>query len=305
MIIVKRAGRRRPGHVSHICGLALTFNPMRVGGQAVFGTVVDDDHEKALELQRYCQGHPAYDVLDAAAVPSPPATAADLGATDPKGLGPGQMAPPVEAALAQGWTPDDLDGAGENDNYGPGGGFSKRTGLTMAQMALSTPPGNWAEEQAAKYPWECVDWKTPGIGFVPPNAPAKVAPKAADPADLPDEPVDTEDGEPGEAGTTDSDPPSGNETSTLDEGDTAETSSTDDAGPADNATSDDEVEDPAVAAGYPADQVDMARAMAHELVAARDEVPHPNAFNYVFGKAGLATINEAKRDALLSLPPAG
>ena len=140
MIIVKRAGRRRPGHVSVICGLSLTFNSRRVGGQQVFCVEVADDHAQAMAIQQFAQDHPSYEVIDGQQVPLAPMTPASVAASDARSTAPGELAAPVAAALSNGWSTDDLDGAGQRDDYGPGGGLSPVTGLTMGQMALSRPP---------------------------------------------------------------------------------------------------------------------------------------------------------------------
>lgn len=278
MIIVKRAGRRRPGHVSNICGLALSFTHQIVDGQRLFCVEVADDHPKAMELQQFAAGHTSYDVLNAVAVPPAPQTPESI--ASPKETGPGELAAPVAAAVANGWSADDLDGAGQNDDFGPGGGFSAVTGLTMGQMAMSTPPDDWSEARATKYPWECVGWKPSWASFTPPS----VAPKV--PAVLESEPEPEVEPEP--EAEVDEEPEPEPEPEVE-----PELEAEDDA---------DEDTDPALAAGYPEADLTKARAMAHAIVEATGQIPHPNKVNYQLKKAGLQTVGKTELDALLALP---
>ena len=81
--------------------------------------------------------------------------------------------PAFAAALANGWTGEDLAGTGLAGDFGPGGGISARTGLTGAEMALCRPPEGWAAAAATRWPWELLGFRGPGIGWAAPAAPVK------------------------------------------------------------------------------------------------------------------------------------
>jgi len=80
-------------------------------------------------------------------------------------------------ALRNGWSEGDLEGTGKNGESGKLGGFSPATGLTLADMTLCVPPAGWDELRDTKYPWDVERWLPPGIGFIAPQAPAKVLPQ--------------------------------------------------------------------------------------------------------------------------------
>ena len=77
-------------------------------------------------------------------------------------------------AIRNGWSDVDLDGTGKDFDPGPGGGFSARAGLTLAQLSLCAPPPGWEVASATMYPWDVAGWTPPGIGFKSPNVPSKV-----------------------------------------------------------------------------------------------------------------------------------
>lgn len=92
------------------------------------------------------------DATEAALAVAPLATAPEL-ARD--------IDPHREMALRQGWSPEDLEGAGRGGHPGTEGGRSKLTGLIMSEMALTLPPKDWTDLRGRVYPWDSVEWKAP------------------------------------------------------------------------------------------------------------------------------------------------
>ena len=105
-------------------------------------------------------------------------------------LGEGWAYPPiVQTAMRNGWVYMDLTGAGEENQWGPEGGRADRSGLTMAELSLTTPPAGWYEDgpdtvalSGTHYPWEVLGWKHPGDGWIAPKLPMKRASADAVPA---------------------------------------------------------------------------------------------------------------------------
>lgn len=79
-----------------------------------------------------------------------------------------QRFPVVAAARANGWEYEDLTGSGDGNQWGEAGGRSRRTGLTMAEMAGCKPPKNWKENADKGYPWQFSDFTPPAQAWVPP-----------------------------------------------------------------------------------------------------------------------------------------
>lgn len=94
---------------------------------------------------------------------------------------PVEVAPMIRAALHNGWTSADLEGAGTDEQWGPDGGLSATTGLTMADMALCTPPPAWDKLRDTRWPWQVAGFKPPGDGWIHPILKDKDVPDAADP----------------------------------------------------------------------------------------------------------------------------
>lgn len=217
----------------------------------------------------------------------------------------------TDAALGHGWSREDLEGSGEFDDPGPEGGYSHRTGLCLAQMALSTPPPGWAEQAATHYPWELEGFRAPALDWTPPVGPTKRPPappvaeetsppaaglSAAPPSDLEGQDFDEEDDD--EDGMSAYDQRLAAETEAAAKATGSETTGSG---------------DPAVAAGYPADQVDAARRVAHKLLSelsasGADTLSHSK-FNWAVRKmaerdeAHLHTVTEVQLAGLLAVAP--
>jgi len=129
----------------------------------------------------------------------PPAATADEGAIDML----------RRQAVMQGWTAEDLaswpTSTAEFNAEFTAAGYSdesqmllntrgERTGLLLAEMAMTQPPELWAENAAHSYPWDDSDWKRPGVGaawktpMVPPKAQPDDDDTKLDPDPTPPEP---------------------------------------------------------------------------------------------------------------------
>jgi hypothetical protein len=84
----------------------------------------------------------------------------------------------TRTALRFGWTEEDLAGLSES-HPGEDGGRSVRSGLTLAEMALTTPPPEWPTLGEQGYPWQSPNWQAPSGSWTAPSAPAKAV--TADP----------------------------------------------------------------------------------------------------------------------------
>ena len=205
----------------------------------------------------------------------------------------GDASPACVQALANGWTMADITGTGELfGDPGPAGGYSPLTGLTLAQMALSTPPDGWSDLAAKVYPWEVEGWRMPGIDWVPPKVPSKRAaptlpPEASDPDQKTLDPDAAGDIGPGEI----TDP----EVYELAKAE-GRITEIDPANPLHDV--DGTPIDPAIAAGYPPEHVDGVRKLVHTLKAASDGKPlHHNKVNWAIRK-----VNEEKAEGAVDVP---
>lgn len=240
-------------------------------------------------------------------------------------------------ALTRRWSEEDLVGTGEQGDPSPNGGRSPRTAMSLSEMALTGPPSEWETAADVSYPWEHMDWSPPTTGWVPPEAPTKRPAEEWEPpdaianlvkarladrdaGDLEGEVIDelailweddglrgdidiilggiiddlehpVQDGE--DAGAID---PDGDATVTP--GDIDDPEALAEALAAGTIA---KVDDPAVAAGYPAENVDAARILAHEMQGVRGEGFHPNALNFLLKKADLPTVGADSLAGLLAV----
>lgn len=116
---------------------------------------------------------------------------------------PDKVPPPIRQVFARGWRLEDLEGAGRGDQWGPEGGRSRLTGLTVLEMALAVPPPNWHAMAATSYPWESLDFQPPFPSWKPAGVPPKtqaqdMAQLAALPGSMIILPTDPADIKPGE-----------------------------------------------------------------------------------------------------------
>lgn len=178
---------------------------------------------------------------------------------------------PVRAALQWGWTESDLEGAGAGERWGPEGGRSTRSGLTVAEMALVPPPPAWADQAETVWPWDLDGWRSPGIGWEPPRVPGKGA----------NEPE-------GEA----------------DDEASADTSSAPDVESGEPEQEAEAVEYTEADADLLADALDAGQlaearqVVAELLVESGGEEPHRNKINYHLKKRSIPTLNQEQVDAL-------
>lgn len=111
---------------------------------------------------------------DRAAVPGAAVTASVVAAAS-------LTAQVLQVAIRQGWSTDDLRGAGNGDPGESGGRGA--CGLTLAEAALSRPPVDWPELRAAgRRPWESTTWQIATQGWRPPVTPplAPIQPRIVD-----------------------------------------------------------------------------------------------------------------------------
>lgn len=166
--IVHVPRRSRRELVVEFAGRAVRFRAAWLASDGSMVLAAECSDEVVL---RACRRNPAYSViegdpgfLDADAEPKAVQRVAAV--LDPTPI-------PVRAAMVNGWSPVDLLGAGEGGDWGPGGGRSHRSGLTMSEMALSRPPEGWAKAGDTRYPWEVLGWSPPGMDWTAPTAPSK------------------------------------------------------------------------------------------------------------------------------------
>jgi hypothetical protein len=173
---------------------------VRLGGQVVAGTHVPDDDARAADIRQQLATVPGYRVVSDAEVAT-----TEL-------VDPASEAPRLDderaardrisaVALANGWPADDLhdawDGTANTREQ-----KSPTTGLTLLEMAQTTPPKDWATLRGrSEPPWSDPDWHRPHPGWAPPpwsRTPAPpveppVVPPAPDGGDEPtvmiDEPI--------------------------------------------------------------------------------------------------------------------
>lgn len=148
-------------------GLTLRFQHGYLGDNLVFAAHVPDDHPSCRKIRDRMGSQAAFRVVTRRDddmqwdIDKPPPVAAPV---ETPGFSENEA-----IALARGWSLADLIGTGEGSDPGPRGGRSARSGLWLAQMQLSSPPEEWETRAETHYPWECADWKAPGIGFAPPS----------------------------------------------------------------------------------------------------------------------------------------
>lgn len=80
------------------------------------------------------------------------------------------------AALQNGWREEDIAGTGKGGDPSIHGGASATTTLSLAQMTLCLAPKDWGAKAADFWPWECDDWKPPGLDWKAPKMPPKKTP---------------------------------------------------------------------------------------------------------------------------------
>lgn len=172
MIILKRDRRTPVGgdYILHVCGLELRFQRRTLQGQQVVAAIVPDGHPECATLRERFAGQPdlwdiAYGIDDDDLLDEPNEQPVDFGRA--------ALSPVIAAALSAGWSVNDLLGAGENDEPGLKGGRSSTTGLTMAQMAMASPPPNWRDVCEVAWPWDVEGWTPPGLNFKAPDLPPK------------------------------------------------------------------------------------------------------------------------------------
>jgi hypothetical protein len=288
-VVVDPKAKQRAGERVWFTGtsILLALYVTTDGGRVLAGEV-DDRHEDA--VRAFVKSHPHYrEAREAELV-----TLAVVGERPT----PAQLAP-VEApttdilrsmAMRLGWSVNDISGTAIGGQPGEGGGRSPATGLTLAEMTLSSPPKYWSEAFDQAYPWELSDWRPPGPGWKPPSVPSKRGP----PTEPDDGPTDPTIPDPPDEDTEDED----DDLSEEDPKPPAEPVSAPKAPePPEKPTAPDG-QDPAVAAGYPAEHVAEARKAAFELKEKRGTYSY-QALNYVLGKLSLPTVNAAQLEALL------
>lgn len=185
--IVRRGGRMfPPSMVVILGGVEVTFTRAWIEGERVMVATLDTEAPGTEEILRKCAM-----MSDVYRIPNraPKVVAIDSAKPAPAGPPPAPMTP-RDIALRNGWLVEDLAGAGLADQWGPEGGLSTVSGLTMAEMALCSPPKAWRRPE--QWPWEVGAWRGPAPEWRPPLVPSKVravepeAPAAAEPVDSPE-----------------------------------------------------------------------------------------------------------------------
>lgn len=179
-LVYRWPGRRAPESLDVWIGPALcVFRPTPVGFDTLLvADLADDLYTDEVKQRIHALAGLVYELEPAsvlAVAPPVQAVVAPAGG-DPAPV----MPPPVAAAFRNGWRMADLTGLGsrrapdgtEVEDYGPGGGFSAVSGLTVAQMAVSAAPPRWDELDERFWPWEIDGW-VPPLDFVPPGVPKK------------------------------------------------------------------------------------------------------------------------------------
>lgn len=317
MLIRKRTEVGHPMHPYRTiaAGVELAFGIVHHDGDPVLGCVIAPEHPQHDALAKLYANVPGYDVIPdhrpvasrgpdfftaaGSLLPVVPSLLAAMPRIEGEVR---SILPSAEVAITNGWLAVDLAGTGAGGDPGPAGGCSPVTGLYLAQMALTAAPAGWDAKRTTHYPWEIEGWRPPGLDWVPPAVPSK-RPVEAVPAPTPTEP--TSEGATAFAGDT--------STSEDDEAAPSAYEAAIAAGMASKLDGPAEGDgDAAVAAGYPADQVDEARRMAHALSAALGgKKLHHNKFNWAVKKRNgdhpdatpLTTATEAQLDGLLRHTP--
>lgn len=165
----------------HIAGVDLEFVPAFLGdGSLVMASVVPEGEEGKSVLAKARRMRTAYTVVgDAYGIEwqqGPPRGARGVDGHSPgRGVAKIDREPPmIRAAKHNGWKAEDMEGAGQDGEWGPDGGLGRATGLTMADMALSSPPPKWDSLRKTHWPWQCQGWKPPGESWIHPALDPKV-----------------------------------------------------------------------------------------------------------------------------------
>lgn len=171
--VISRAGRPRAEKALEIAGHTVVFRrAWDAFGELCMAVVLDESHPVQGLLAKapwkaLFECYPkdpglSFEDESAAVLAMAPARPAVSLANDPD--------PARQRALRSGWSAEDLIGAGAGGDAGSGGGRSPSTGLTLAEMALTQPPAEWAELRVAKrFPWDASSWKQPGPSWAPPS----------------------------------------------------------------------------------------------------------------------------------------
>lgn len=259
-------------------------------GNCVMGAVIQPDHPHYAMILRQASALPSYEVHTT----NPILSWEDPMAVEPSGadLQPdaaGNMAGPVLAAMRNGWTADDMAGAGIGDLFDERGGRAEATGLTMAELALCKPPEKWDEMRGKAYPWEAPGWAAPGIAWKPPVDLAKQT--------GPDGPQDSE-----EEPLAPVLPESDQEPAGGDEAPAAEASEppVEPEKPAAKKGDPDLVAFEVAMAEYKGDAMQALRFVAALIEESNGQIPNHSKIRYHFGKHDLPSPKKAEYEALIA-----
>lgn len=273
MLVVEKLKHRRKACSVKLGRILLDFAPVRTDGLLRLVAPLPDDEDDAAHVRdRVRDSRRFYRIIDLVmpeeapppvvqALPPKPEPAVEA------------VSDPVAAAMADcrrnGWDDEDLVGVAIDGN--PGLGRSPVTGLTLAEMMLTTPPEGWAERRAHTYPWEVGAWNGPSTSWRPAGVPPKPKPEEV-PEELPEPPADLETPE-----------------EELEELDAELPSVTEEADVA------------ALAAYGTPEQLQEAIGIVHGLAEASDSHVSYNKCNYYLRKAGLPTVGDDELSAMLTL----
>jgi hypothetical protein len=170
--IIKRGGRCPPTMTVIFGRIPVEFARAWIDGErCMVATLDDQDPTTADVLQRAATIPKTYRLPTR----SPKVIPVDVPKPKPSKPAKRPDLTPREIAVRNGWTASDFEGAGQGDDWGPEGGRGKTSGLTMAEMALSSPPRGWKRDD--QWPWEVGSWLAPGQSWQPPELPAKREPE--------------------------------------------------------------------------------------------------------------------------------
>jgi len=279
MFVVLDPPARREPQTINFYGCPLSFDFYEVDGVRKLAARVPDTASRMAEIRRLINARPNMRLVKDRDV-TPIENDRRAFGSAPDNVSP--KAGLTTAALTKGWTFADLVGTGNGEDPGEGGGRSTRTGLTLAEMGMLPPPADWARQAETAWPWQCVGfsalpgWKHPDLG-------SKAVDKEEEEEEGASAPYLTDSPPKDEVGTSDA---------SVDEDEDED----EDEAPA--------AVDPAVEAGYPASDLDEARALAHKLAQDRGTTDyHPNALNFFLRKQKLDTVGKAELKALLAVAP--
>lgn len=283
MRMVCRNDKLIEGFATEIGGVMLQFSAawLTSGASVMVAALPGDERSAAVEA-KVARLAPRYTIVDDATVQSVVGPHGPVGALvdTPRAAVEAEVhevPAVVTAAMRWGWSAEDLAGAGKGQHWGAEGGRSTLTGLTMAEMALVPPPGEWETARGAAWPWELDGFRPPGAGWAPPAVPGRVrggsaASKPQGDDESQDEPVA---------------PPKIN--------DAPDTS----APPPPVVVSDVSALDAEFSA--PAVRADVLQVVTQITVQNGGKVAHRNKYNYHLRKAGLPTVGDDELAAFLHL----